>query len=175
LARSSSPLGPTTQSRANSDFPVHRKRGLWITRGRWGLFHGDPKRIVGVLRVTLLNRLNNSREWAELPLGRQTLHHDWLSDYRGLQTPLFIPRTGSFLQPKCQRLKPHAAPEKNEKSGLSETRSTMQSGSLFRLLMIGCVGEVARGASGTAESSQQLSASLRRMTRESPARIRAAG
>jgi hypothetical protein len=48
----------------------------------------------------------------------------------------------------------------------------MQSGSLFRLLMIGCVGEVARGASGTAESSQLLSASLRRMTRESPARVR---
>ena len=37
-------------------------------------------------------------------------------------------------------------------------------------LMIGCVGEVARGASGTAELSQRLSASLRRMTRESPAR-----
>jgi hypothetical protein len=55
-----------------------------------GLFHRDPKRIVGVLRVTLLNRLNGSREWAELPLSRQTLHHDWPSGYRGLQTPLFI-------------------------------------------------------------------------------------
>jgi len=36
----------------------------------------------------------------------------------------------------------------------------MQSGSLFRLLMVGCVGEggsgsVARGASGTAESSKR--------------------
>ena len=67
------------------------------TRGRWDLYHGDPKRIVGVLRVTLLNRLNNSREWAELPLGRQTLHHDWLSDYRGLQTPLFILSLGIEL------------------------------------------------------------------------------
>ena len=66
-------------------------------KGRWGLFHRDPKRIVGVLRVTLLNRLNNSREWAELPLGRQTLHHDWLSDYRGLQTPLFILSLGIEL------------------------------------------------------------------------------
>ena len=58
--------------------------------------------------MTLLNCLNSSREWAELPLGRQTLHHDWLSGYRGLQTPLSQPwhRTGSFLQPKCQRLKP---------------------------------------------------------------------
>jgi hypothetical protein len=63
---------PTTHSRANRDFPVHRKRGLWteLTRGRWGLFHGDPKRIVGVLRVTLLNRLNDSREWPDLPLSR---------------------------------------------------------------------------------------------------------
>jgi hypothetical protein len=68
-----------------------------VAKGRWGLFHGDPKRIVGVLRVTLLNRLNNSREWAELPLGRQTLHHDWLSDYRGLQTPLFILSLGIKL------------------------------------------------------------------------------
>jgi hypothetical protein len=34
------------------------------------LFHRDPKRIVGVLRVTLLNRLNDSREWADLPLSR---------------------------------------------------------------------------------------------------------
>jgi hypothetical protein len=89
----------TTQSRANRDFPVHRKRGLWTeaTRGRWGLFHADPKRIVRVLRVTLLNRLNNSREWAELPLARQTLHHDRLSDYRGLQTPLFILSLGIEL------------------------------------------------------------------------------
>jgi len=47
--------------------------------------------------VTLLNRLNNSREWAELPLGGQTLHHDWLSDYRGLQTPLFIRSLGIEL------------------------------------------------------------------------------
>jgi hypothetical protein len=52
---------------------------------------------VGVLRVTLLNRLNNSREWAELPLGRQTLHHDWLPDYRGLQTPLFTLSLGIEL------------------------------------------------------------------------------
>jgi hypothetical protein len=43
------------------------------------LFHRDPKRIVGILRVTILNRLNGAREWAELPLGRQTPHHDWLS------------------------------------------------------------------------------------------------
>ena len=49
------------------------------------------------MRVTLLNRLNNSGEWAELPLGRQTLHHDWLSDYRGLQTPLFILSLGIEL------------------------------------------------------------------------------
>jgi hypothetical protein len=97
-----------------------------------------------------------------------------IEDCKHLSHPQPWHRTGSFLQPKCQRLKPHAAPEENEKSSLSETRSTMQSGSLFRLLMIGCVGEVARGASGTAESSQRLSASLRRMTRESPARIRAA-
>jgi hypothetical protein len=34
------------------------------------LFHRDPKRKVGVLRVTLLNRLNGSREWADLPLSR---------------------------------------------------------------------------------------------------------
>ena len=34
------------------------------------LFHRDPKRMVGVLRVTLLNRLNGSREWADLPLSR---------------------------------------------------------------------------------------------------------
>jgi hypothetical protein len=61
------------------------------------LFHRDPKRIVDVLRVTLLNRLNNSREWAELPIGRQTLHHDWMSRYRGLQTPLFIRSLGIKL------------------------------------------------------------------------------
>jgi hypothetical protein len=61
------------------------------------LFHRDPKRIVGILRVTLLNRLNGSREWAELPLGRQTPHHDWLSGYRGLQTPLFILSLGIEL------------------------------------------------------------------------------
>ena len=66
-------------------------------KGRWGLFHRDPKRIVGVLRLTLLNRLNSSREWAELPLGRQTLHHDWLSGYRGLQKPLFILSLGIEL------------------------------------------------------------------------------
>jgi hypothetical protein len=51
-----------------------RKPDNWVSakrqRGDWGLFHRDPKRIVGVLRVTLLNRLNGSREWAELPLGR---------------------------------------------------------------------------------------------------------
>jgi hypothetical protein len=29
--------------------------------------------------------------------GRQTLHHDWLSDYRGLQTPLFILSLGIEL------------------------------------------------------------------------------
>jgi hypothetical protein len=61
------------------------------------LFHRDPKRIVGVLRLTLLNRLNSSREWAELPLGHQTLHHDWLSGYRGLQKPLFILSLGIEL------------------------------------------------------------------------------
>jgi hypothetical protein len=60
-------------------------------RWRWGLFHRDPKRIVGVLRVTLLNRLNSSREWAELSLGRQALHHDWLSGCRGLQKALWEP------------------------------------------------------------------------------------
>jgi hypothetical protein len=49
------------------------------------LFHRDPKRIVGVWRVTLLNRLNRSREWAELPIGRQTLHHDWMSGYRDIR------------------------------------------------------------------------------------------
>jgi hypothetical protein len=49
------------------------------------------------LRLTLLNRLNNSREWAELPIGRQTLHHDWVSGYRGLQTPLFIRSLGIEL------------------------------------------------------------------------------
>ncbi|MFY9839820.1 MAG: hypothetical protein WAK55_25780, partial [Xanthobacteraceae bacterium] len=42
-------------------------------------------------------RLNSSREWAELSLGRQTLHHDWLSGCRGLQKALF----GSFLHPAC--------------------------------------------------------------------------
>ena len=75
---------------------------------RWegirGLFHRDPKRIVGVLRVTLLNRLNNSTEWAELPFGRQTLHHDWLLPYRGLQASLFVLSLGieltHFLHPK---------------------------------------------------------------------------
>ena len=51
---------------------------------RMGLFHRDPKRIVGVLLLTLLNRLNNSRKWQELPFGRQTLHHDQPSGYRGL-------------------------------------------------------------------------------------------
>ena len=70
----------------------------------WGLFHRDPKRIVGVLRVTLLNRLNNSTEWAELPFGRQTLHHDWLLPYRGLQASLFVLSLGieltHFLHPK---------------------------------------------------------------------------
>ena len=60
------------------------------------LFHRDPERIVGVWRVTILNRLNNSREWAK-PLGRQTLHHDWPSGYRGLQTPLFIVSLGIEL------------------------------------------------------------------------------
>src|SRR6516164_7423575 len=52
---------------------------------------------IRVLRITLLNCLNSSREWAELPLGRQTLHHDWLSGYRGLQTPLFILSLGIEL------------------------------------------------------------------------------
>jgi hypothetical protein len=55
------------------------------------------------LRLTLLNRLNNSREWVELPIGRQTLHHDWVSGYRGLQTPLFFRSLGielaHFLNP----------------------------------------------------------------------------
>src|SRR6266568_7996950 len=73
------------------------KIGTGGFKGRWGLFHRDPKRIVGVLRLTLLNRLNSSREWAELPLGRQTLHHDWLSGYRGLQKPLFILSLGIEL------------------------------------------------------------------------------
>jgi len=36
----------------------------------------------------------------------------------------------------------------NEKSRLSETRSTVRSGSLFRLLMVGCVSE---GRSGSVE------------------------
>jgi hypothetical protein len=47
--------------------------------------------------VTLLNRLNSSREWAELSLGRQTLHHDWLSGCRGLQKALFILSLGIEL------------------------------------------------------------------------------
>ena len=76
-----------------------QKAGSWF-----GLFHRDPKRIVGVLRVTLLNRLNNSTEWAELPFGRQTLHHDWLLPYRGLQASLFVLSLGieltHFLHPK---------------------------------------------------------------------------
>src|SRR6516164_7402522 len=83
------------------------RRGVrWegIRGWRWGLFHRDPKRIVGVLRVTLLNRLNNSTEWAELPFGRQTLHHDWLLPYRGLQASLFVLSLGieltHFLHPK---------------------------------------------------------------------------
>jgi hypothetical protein len=71
--------------------------GDWEARRGWGLFHRDPKRIAGVLRLTLLNRLNRSREWAELPIGRQTLHHDWVSGYRGLQTPLFIRSLGIEL------------------------------------------------------------------------------
>jgi len=54
--------------------------------------------------VTLLNRLNNSTEWAELPFGRQTLHHDWLLPYRGLQASLFVLSLGieltHFLHPK---------------------------------------------------------------------------
>jgi len=55
----------------------HLSTGL--TMAAQFLFHRDPKRIVGILRVTILNRLNGAREWAELPLGRQTPHHDWLS------------------------------------------------------------------------------------------------
>ncbi|MGA8692383.1 MAG: hypothetical protein WB689_00795 [Xanthobacteraceae bacterium] len=88
-----------TRDRTPGPSPIP-KPDNWVSargKGGWGLFHRDPKRIVGVLRVTLLNRLNNSREWAELPLGRQTLHHDWLSDYRGLQTPLFILSLGIEL------------------------------------------------------------------------------
>ena len=61
------------------------------------LFHRDPKRVVGVLRLLFLNRLNNSREWADLAIGRQALHHDWVSGYRGLQTPLFILSLGIEL------------------------------------------------------------------------------
>ena len=61
------------------------------------LFHRDPKWIVGVLRLTFLNRLNSSSVWAELPLGRQTQHHDWLSCYRGLKTPLLILSLGIKL------------------------------------------------------------------------------
>jgi len=72
----------------NAHFVLHdqcRIRRMIARRRAWpGLFHRDPKRIVGVLRVTLLNRLNSSREWEELPLGRQTLHHDRPSGCRGL-------------------------------------------------------------------------------------------
>ena len=43
-------------------------------------------------------------EWAELPFGRQTLHHDWLLPYRGLQASLFVLSLGieltHFLHPK---------------------------------------------------------------------------
>jgi hypothetical protein len=79
-----------------------RERGGF--KGRWSLFHRDPERIVGVLRVTLLNRLNSSREWAELPLGRQTLHHDWPSGYRRLQKPPFILSLGIELAHSFTRL-----------------------------------------------------------------------
>jgi hypothetical protein len=57
-----------TRDRTPGPSPIP-KPDNWVSargKGGWGLFHRDPKRIVGVLRVTLLNRLNNSREWAEL-------------------------------------------------------------------------------------------------------------
>ena len=76
------------------------------------------------MRLTLLNRLNSSTEWAGLPLSCQTPHHDWPSGYRGLLTPLFVLSLGIELAHsfnlKCQGLIPKLG-------------STMQSGSLFRL------------------------------------------
>jgi hypothetical protein len=81
--------------------------------------------------VTLLNRLNNSMEWAELPFGRQTLHHDWLLPYRGLQASLSVLSLGielaHFLDPNCQRL--------------SELENRIQAGRFHLLLIIGCVGK----------------------------------
>jgi hypothetical protein len=86
-----------------------------LTMAAQFLFHRDPKRIVGILRVTILNRLNGAREWAELPSVVRPRTTTGCRVNRGLQTPLFIllwHRTGSLLQPKCQGLEPDAAPEK---------------------------------------------------------------
>jgi hypothetical protein len=72
--------GPARRQKGERDLTRLRDAGLalsgttrmppGLTMAAQLLFHRDPKRIVGVLRVTLLNRLNGSREWAELPLGR---------------------------------------------------------------------------------------------------------
>jgi hypothetical protein len=73
-------------------------------------------------------------EWAELPFGRQTLHHDWLLRYRGLQASLFVLSLGieltHFLHPKTA-------------NGYPNWKNNSRKARRFRLLlMIGCVGKV---------------------------------
>ena len=72
--------GPARRQKGERDLTRLRDAGLalsgttrmppGLTMAAQLLFHRDPKRIIGVLRVTLLNRLNDSREWPDLPLSR---------------------------------------------------------------------------------------------------------
>jgi hypothetical protein len=86
----------------------------------FGLLHRDPKRIVGVLRLILLDRQNGSSEWAELPLSRQTHHHNRLPPYRGLQTPLFVLALGKEL---AHYLHPELSDGQNPPEGLSALKN----------------------------------------------------